>query len=153
MPVPKTRRTLLYQTLIRRFLRDESDVERLAGYFQRIAVAAGDTLIRQGAPSDDIYCIERGRASVMLEGIGDALHLADVGAGAVIGEVAFYLGRPRTASVVADEDLTAWRFTRADLRHLEIEWPAIAFQLHEGLAAMLADRLTSTNRLVRFFAD
>ena len=88
-----------------------------------------------------------------VEGIGGALHLAYVGAGAVVGEVAFYLGRPRTASVVAEDSLAAWRFTRADLRRLETEFPAIAFRLHEGLAAMLADRLTSTNRLVRFFAD
>jgi SulP family sulfate permease len=90
---------------------------------------------------------------VRIEGAGGALHLAEIGAGAIVGEVAFYLGRSRSASVLAEDTLIAWRFTRARLRELELEEPGTAFRLHEGLAGILAQRLTSTNRLVRFFAE
>ena len=85
--------------------------------------------------------------------MGGSLHLAEIGAGAIVGEVAFYLGRSRSVSVLAEDGVTARRFTRARLRQLEIEMPATAFRLHEALAGILASRLASTNRLVRFFAE
>ena len=37
-------------------------------------------------------------------------------------------------------------------RDLQKEMPDLAFRFHEGIAAMMAARLTSTNRLVRFLS-
>ena len=48
--------------------------------------------------------------------------------------------------------MTAWRFSRASLARLKGE-ADLAFRFHEGIAAMMAVRLTSTNRLVMFLAD
>ena len=58
------------EALVRSILRDADEADRLTSYFQRLEFAAGDLLITQGAPSDDIYFIEQGRASVTIEGIG-----------------------------------------------------------------------------------
>jgi SulP family sulfate permease len=138
---------------LRQILQSDVDTEDLLRYFERVEIEAGDTLIKEGASSEDIYFVEAGRAAVIIEGSGGSLHLAQIGAGAIVGEVAFFLGRSRTASVVAENTLIAWRFTRARLRQLEAERPATAFRLHDGFAAILANRLASTNRLVRFFAD
>jgi len=49
--------------------------------------------------------------------------------------------------------MTAWRFSRTSLVRLQKEMPDLAFRFHEGIAAMMAARLTSTNRLVSFLAD
>ena len=49
--------------------------------------------------------------------------------------------------------MTAWRFSRASLAQLQKEMPDLAVRFHEGIAAMMAARLTSTNRLVSFLAD
>src|SRR5262249_3731229 len=47
----------------------DGEIERLESYFRRIEFAAGDRLISEGAPSDDIFFIESGRASVIINGI------------------------------------------------------------------------------------
>jgi SulP family sulfate permease len=138
---------------LRQILKSDADTADLLPYFERVEIAAGGTLIKEGASSDDMYFVESGRAAVIIAGSGGSLRLAQIAAGAIVGEVAFFLGRSRTASVVAEDTLIAWRFTRARLRQIEAERPATAFRLHEGLAAILANRLASTNRLVRFLAD
>jgi SulP family sulfate permease len=138
---------------LRQMLDSDAEAEELTRYFERVEVQPGAAFIEEGAPSEDIYFIESGRASVSIEGSGGSLHLAEIGVGAIVGEVAFYLGRSRTASVIAHDKLVAWRFTRARLRQLQLEKPATAFRVHEGLASILASRLIGTNRLVRFFAD
>jgi CRP-like cAMP-binding protein len=55
--------------------------------------------------------------------------------------------------VIAEEPAVIWRFSRTALARLRAEDPELAIRFHEALAAMLAERLTSTNRLVRFLAE
>jgi sulfate permease, SulP family len=81
------------------------------------------------------------------------LRLATVGPGAVVGEVAFYLGEPRSASIIAEEPMVAFVFSRASLERLESEAPDAALKFHESIATMLARRLMQTNRLIRLLAD
>ena len=138
---------------LRKLLDSDADSNDLMSYFERVEVRAGAALIDEGAPSDDIYFVEAGHACVTIKGTEGSVHLAKIGPGAIVGEVAFYLGGARTASVIAEDGLVAWRFGRSRLRELVIEKPVIASRLHEGLAAILAHRLASTNRLVRFIAD
>ncbi len=132
---------------------DETSAEALMPYCERIEIAAGDTLIAQGKPSDDIFFIEAGRAAVELGSGSHSIRLATLSHGAIVGEIAFYLSVPRSASVVAESPLVAWRFSRANLERLRAAEPEIAARFHEGLAAMLADRLTRTNRLIQLMAD
>jgi SulP family sulfate permease len=81
------------------------------------------------------------------------IQLASVGPGAVVGEIAFYLQSPRSASIVAADPVVAWRFSRADLDRLAHELPEAAVGFHQAMAEMLSQRLTATNQLVRFLAD
>ncbi len=55
--------------------------------------------------------------------------------------------------MAASEPAVAWRFTRADLDRMQADAPHLAAALHKGLAAMLAERVTATDRLVRYLAD
>lgn len=122
---------------------------------QRIEAKPGDVLIRLGEPSNDILFIEAGHAAVEIpsEGGKSTIRLATVGPGAIVGEMAFYLGEKRSASIVAEEPMVVWAFTRAAMEKLQAEEPAAALRFHSGMAAMLAKRLTRTNRIVRFLAD
>ena len=67
--------------------------------------------------------------------------------------LAFYLAAPRSASVIAEDDVVAWRFSRASLDRLRATRPDVAVRFHEGIAAMLAARLTGANRLIQLLAD
>ncbi len=132
---------------------EASLAEALMPYFERIEFGEGEVLIAQGQPSDDIYFIEAGRAAVELASNSQSVRLATVSHGAIVGEIAFYLTVPRSASVVAETKVVAWRFSRANMDRLRESEPEIAARFHAGIAAMLADRLTRTNRLIQLLAD
>jgi SulP family sulfate permease len=131
---------------------DSPVADAIAARCDRLAVASGETLIERGAPSSDIFFVESGRAAVEIPAeTGDgSIRLATVGPGAIIGEMAFYLGEKRSASIVAEEPMTVWRFSRAAMDRLQAETPGATQRFHEGMAAILAKRL---NRIVRFLAD
>jgi SulP family sulfate permease len=132
---------------------DAETAAAIASFCQRVDADPGTLLIEQGSPSEDIFFVESGQAAVEMTTIeGETLRLTSVGGGAVVGEVAFYTGEPRTASVVVEETMVAWRFSREDLRRLETSAPQTALRFHEGIAAMLGRRLTRTNRLVQSLA-
>ncbi len=125
----------------------------LAGRLERVEVGKGDRLIEQDTPSDDMYFIESGRAAIEIASLGGgALRVATAGPGAVVGEVAFYLRTPRSASIVADEPLVAWRLSRASLDRLEREEPELASRFHAGVTTIVSRRLIGANRLLRLLA-
>lgn len=64
-------------------------------------VGAGTTLVAQGAPGDNFYLIERGRAVVTRGG----RRVAELGPGDFFGELALLNRGVRTASVIADSDM------------------------------------------------
>lgn len=141
--------------LISDIVYDEDMARTIASACRRIEAKTGDILIRQNDPSNDILFIEAGHAAVEIpsEGEQGVIRLATVGPGAIVGEMAFYLGEPRSASIVAEEPMLAWSFTRAAMEKLQAEAPAAALRFHSGMAAVLSRRLTRTNRIVRFLAD
>lgn len=135
-------------------LNDTDFASKVAAYCERLEIAAGERLIEQGTPSADIFFVESGHASVAVTAKGHAdVRLATVGPGAIIGEIAFYLGEKRSASVLAEEDMVVWRFSRDSIERLQREMPDVGLRFHEGIAVMLAKRLTRTNHLVRLLAD
>jgi SulP family sulfate permease len=141
--------------LISDIVYDEDMARTIASACRRIEAKTGDILIRQNDPSNDILFIEAGHAAVEIpsEGEQGVIRLATVGPGAIVGEMAFYLGEPRSASIVAEEPMLAWSFTRAAMAKLQADAPAAALRFHSGMAAVLSRRLTRTNRIVRFLAD
>jgi uncharacterized membrane protein len=81
--------------------RGGSERRTLEALATAVDVPAGRPVLRQGAPADAFFVIERGTASVKR----DDRHLADLGAGDFFGELALMRGGPRTASVVAATDM------------------------------------------------
>lgn len=136
-------------------VKDEALAAELVRYFEPVTLEPGELLVEVGAPSDEMYFITTGRGAIRIRGeAGEAsVQVASVGPGAIVGELAFYLDRPRNASIVVQAPMTAWRFSRGSLERLRQETPDLATRFHEGIAAMLAARLTRTNRLVSFLAD
>ncbi|MEQ9834991.1 MAG: cyclic nucleotide-binding domain-containing protein, partial [Roseitalea porphyridii] len=142
------------ETLLIEVVKSQKLAEALLPHLERTEIGSGDTLIAQGTPSDDIYFIAQGRAAIMLEdeALG-TVRVATVGRGSIVGEMAFYLAKPRSASVVAEGQVVAWRFSARSLDRLQAVSPEAAIGFHRAMASLLADRLTSTNQLVRLLAD
>ena len=73
-------------------------VERLASRAIRVAVPAGEAIIREGEPGDRFYVLLSGMATVSQEVRGARSLLRP---GETFGEVALAMGIPRTATVTA----------------------------------------------------
>ena len=75
----------------------EPTLEALARALTRVEVAAGEAFIREGEPGDLFYVIETGTVEVTKDG----RHVAALGPGDYVGEIALLRDVPRTATVTA----------------------------------------------------
>lgn len=124
-------------------------VRDLARYFVPQDISAGVVLALQGEKSRDLFLIQKGRVSALLKAQnGEVIRLRTMGPGSVVGEIGMYLGRPRTASLIAETDGGVWRLPPDALATMERDDPRSAAALHEILARMLAGRLTQANELL-----
>jgi sulfate permease, SulP family len=125
-----------------------------AAYLSEISFPAGHELIRQGDPSGDLYFLEEGDVSVYLRlPDGSSARVRRTGSGTVLGELGFYLGTTRTASVVANRPGRAFRLTAAALQRMETEHPEYAAALHRFMADLLAERLLHTTQTLQAVLD
>jgi sulfate permease, SulP family len=119
----------------------------LRAHLERVELADGTVLIRQGDPPDDVFVLESGRLRVEMEtSDGTRLRLRSINPGVVVGEVAMYSGDPRTADVVADSPSVVLRLDRASIARIEAEDPALASAMHRWLGGVLSERLSDTLR-------
>ncbi len=111
-----------------------------------IAVVAGDVLIRQGDTVHSLYFIESGQVTIELaQNDGQTLRLSTMGAGAVVGELSFYLGTPASASVIVDQPGQVYVVSQAELKELEATDPHLKAAIHEFMAHLLSERLSRAN--------
>jgi SulP family sulfate permease len=119
------------------------------GDFPVETLRAGELVLRAGAASEDMVLIQRGTLVAELPMAGGPLVVARFLPGAVVGEIGFYAGTPRTATVRAETDCTIRRIGTAAVERLSAADPARAADLHRMIGAMLAGRLARTTRLLR----
>jgi uncharacterized protein YhbP (UPF0306 family) len=81
---------------------------------QRVAVSAGDTIARQGAPADKFFIIVDGEAEVLR----DEQPIDSLSSGQMFGEVALMREQPRSATVRAKTDVTLLALERDVFRDL-----------------------------------
>lgn len=119
----------------------------LRAYLEPVSVPEGTVLIHQGDPPDDLFVLESGRLTVELTTPeGRRMRLSSMSPGVVVGEVAMYLGAPRTADVVAETASVVLRLSRASIERMQTQEPELAAALHGWLAKTLAERLTDAQR-------
>jgi SulP family sulfate permease len=122
-------------------LPDTQYLSQMLPYLEEMDVEAGYCLIRQGDFSRDLFFIRDGQVTTILDlAKEDPVRLGTIGGG-VVGEVGFYLGRPRTASVVTDVPSKLYRLSRENLQRLEIENPQAAANMHCVIAHLLSERV------------
>lgn len=116
-----------------------------AAMLVRAAVAAGTVVFEAGAPSEDFIVLEAGRMEAVVG--PQERRVATFLPGAVVGEIGLLTGGPRSARVIAREPSRIIRVTAADLTRLKAQDPALALELAEALAGLVARRLARTTAL------
>lgn len=103
-------------------------------------VPRGTALVREGDDADTLYVVVTGRFSVEVAGTSEPV--AEIPAGATIGEIAFFTRGKRTATVTAIRDSIVVALTRMDFDAISRSAPAI----WDNIAATLATRLATETR-------
>lgn len=115
---------------------------------------AGDRIVSQGEPRQDLFVVMEGFAEISREEQGQRLGLAVLKPGDVFGEMGFLGRSQRSADVVAATDMRVLVLTQSFLnKALRTQPEAMALVLR-NLALVLSDRLSSTTeRLFQISRD
>lgn len=107
---------------------------------------AGSVLVRQGEPSDTMYVIVAGKVRVERSHphLSEAVVLAELGPGEVVGEMGVLDDEPRSATVIAEKDTVAFELGAQALSESMVRYPEIS----RALLRMLSKRLRNTDELV-----
>jgi NTE family protein len=113
------------------------DLEALATGAEQLALRRGEVLVRQGEPSDALYFVLSGRFTVHRDGAVEPI--AEVAQGQPIGEIGFFAGLPRTATVVALRDSRVLAITRDRFHEIGESSPGLRDTLIVSLARRLSE--------------
>jgi hypothetical protein len=109
-------------------------------------VMAGDSIATQGAVSDAMYVLIRGRARVERLVDGRVVVLREIGRGDVVGEMGLVRRQPRSADVIAGEDCELLVVDERFLATLKERYPRIAAAVLFNLTHILSDRLDNADQ-------
>lgn len=104
---------------------------------QRVTIAEGHYLTRQGDEGDRAWLIEDGTLEVLLTTADGTRKLGVIGKGAVVGEMALIDGAPRSASVVATSTVRAVELSRVAFRQMLDRCEPLAYYLLTSLIAAI----------------
>jgi len=112
-------------------------------------VPAGTKLITEGEQGDFLLVVASGHVDIEIGG----KVLAKLGPGSVIGEMALITGAPRSATVLAHEEIEYFELSRADVQALASSKPQIAEELVEYCRKRLIANLLRASPLFKRFDD
>jgi CRP/FNR family transcriptional regulator, cyclic AMP receptor protein len=94
-------------------------------------------IVETGMPGNAFFIIAQGRAKVYRGVVPTGRPLTRLGPGDFFGEIAVLDGGPRSATVVADGDVTVLRLTRSAFVKLLKREATVSIRVIEGLGARL----------------
>ncbi|WP_373489063.1 cyclic nucleotide-binding and patatin-like phospholipase domain-containing protein [Blastomonas sp.] len=135
---------------------DQTAIDALSTKARRVEVAAGDILVRQGDLADTLYFVETGRFRVVIESPTGSKAVAQIEAGEPVGELAFFGGGTRTATLQASRDSVVMALDRECYDAVVADYPqlvpAILTAVTQRLAAVTAKTPPMEARLPRVIA-
>jgi len=111
-------------------------LRKIAALGSIVRFDAGSTVMQAGQAGDAFYVLLDGKASVVRR---RGLATVPMRTGAYFGEMALIDGRPRTATIVADTEMTCLRLGRAAFLKLVRAEPSVSLALLNALAGRIRD--------------
>ena len=110
-------------------------LQAVAAATTELDVEAGKVLVREGEPGHEAFVIVEGSATVSRRD----QHVASLGAGDVVGELAPLTGGVRTATVVADTRMQVLVIGQREFGALLDEVPGLAVRVLHNLAHRMVE--------------
>jgi NTE family protein len=120
----------------------ETELDAIARRVTRQDYKRGEEIVRVDEPSDTIFIVLSGRFLVYLK--DNPKPVAEIATGELIGEIGFFSGSPRTATVVAARDAAAVSLSRMAFDEIAKANP----QIYEVILSSLATRLAAVSQRV-----
>lgn len=110
---------------------------------------SGDYLCRRGDPTNDLYLMETGRLSAIIENDNaPPMRVRAFGANIIVGEISFMLNVPRTVSLRVDADAIVWSLSRRAYRELVTTSPDVILALLQSMLRLQVERLSFATRRI-----
>jgi len=117
---------------------DAAMLERVLPQVEWVHLDAGEVLLRQGSQDESLYFVISGRLRASsTDADGTCTLLGDIARGETVGEMAFFTGEARTATVAAVRDSVLACFSREVFREMLLAYPLISL----NMTRLLIDRL------------
>lgn len=130
----------------------EAAFRRVLGTLVLRRLPVGALVIREGEPGNSFYFVAGGELRVFAtDGLGRQTELAQLGEGAVFGEMALLSAQPRSASVGCLSDADVLEVGRQSLSVLADELQPVAEALHGFTRDRLLGNLMATSQLFKPF--
>ncbi len=131
---------------------DDFELDELARLAVKEQFAVGQTVFDEGDDGDKMYIIIQGKADVIKSISGNKTQvLVTLGRGEFFGEMSLIDAEPRSAAVMALDDLTLLSISKQDLDHLVTISSSIAAKLYKFFVQILVGRLRDTNEKIKSF--
>jgi CRP-like cAMP-binding protein len=114
---------------------DESELREVASLGTEVSVPAGRQLMVEGDGAHEAFLLEDGHALATRGG----KEIARFGPGDFFGEMALIANRPRSATVVAEDEVTVRAFHTSEFRQMMQDVPSIALKILATMAERLLD--------------
>lgn len=118
-------------------------IERVATALRPLEVAAGDTVVEEGATADRFYIVETGTVAIYGVLSGQETELGRLGPGDFFGEVALLHGGRSAATVRAETPVRLLTLTVDEFGALMEQVPALASAIRTAAQARKAERTAS----------
>lgn len=136
-------------SLFEGFTKDQ--LRLLAFGTEMIRLSSGRELYREGAPADCGFVVSTGKVGLYRKKDGERIHVGVVGPGALLGEFALIVEGRRLTGAMAETDIEVIRMNRTLFRRILQEYPDIAVQLRQRVAADLQDMIARIEQLAPKF--
>ena len=124
-------------------------LQAVAAAMRPVRVRSGETLVRQGDPSDSLYVVVHGRLRVLASTAeGTARTLGETRRGDTIGEMGLITGAPRSASIVAIRDSILLYLSAAQFNQLVAGNPDLLLALARIVVRRASDMISASTAAV-----
>ncbi len=127
----------------------EDEMQELLNFSKAARYESGEFLFKQGDSGNSIYIIFTGEVEIsLINNNNEEVSFPVIGNGTVLGEIAFFDGKPRTASAKALNLLEVIIIHQDEFDVLENKNPRLAMKVLRELGRITAERLRWADELL-----